>query len=196
MNQTMRSAGILISKVCLLLLALPAIARADGAIGFLNGTTSQTSAGQPFSWMEPGRDWDGVTTQPVAGVTHAAPSIIQNINIVTSRSGGNHVLVFTIDDSTRVKPDGTPLQIGDKIIIELDPNNSGHLAGSMQLNPGPINDITTDYRFEVVINSGALDASKTGYRLPIVIGGGQPNNWGARTNINIAALTLLSGPQR
>src|SRR6185503_8495791 len=98
--------------------------------------------------------------------------------------------------STRVKPDGTPLSIGDKIIIELDPNNSGHLAGSMQLNPGPINDITTDYRFEVVINSGALDASKTGYRLPIVIGGGQPNNWGARTNINIAALTLLSGPQR
>jgi hypothetical protein len=196
MNHTTRRAGLFISKVCLLLLALPAIARADGAIGFLSSTTSTTVAGQPFSWMEPGRDWDGVMTQVVAAVTHAAPSTMQNIKIVTSRSGGNLVMVFTIDDSTRVKPGGTPLSIGDKIIIEIDPDNSGHLAGSIELNPGSINNIATDYRFEIVINSGALDATKIGYRLPIVIGGGNPNNWGARTNFSLATLTLLSGPQR
>jgi hypothetical protein len=176
------------------LLALPVVTLADGAIGFLT-TTSTLRAGQQFSWMElGGGDWNGVDVQTVAGVTHAAPSatLPRDITVVTSRDSSSLIFVFTIDDSTRVKQDMTPLSIGDKIIIQLDPNNSRSLG----LSVGPQNNITTDYRFEIVLNSGAIDPSQTGFRLPEVIGGGLPNNWGVRTNLSFATRTLLGGPLR
>src|SRR6185503_21044387 len=109
---------LLVSILCLTLLALPVVTLADGAIGFLT-TTSTLRAGQQFSWMElGGGDWNGVDVQTVAGVTHAAPSatLPRDITVVTSRDSSSLIFVFTIDDSTRVKQDGTPLSIGDKII--------------------------------------------------------------------------------
>lgn len=171
MNRSTRQICCLFSLTCLTLLALPIVARGDGAVAFLN-TPRTLIAGEPFSWMEPGGgDWNGTSFQPTGTMDHAEPSstLPRGISVVTSNTGTNLIMVFTIEDGTRTQPGGLRLRIGDKVIIQIDPNNSGHLTGSTTLSvgdPAITNDINRDYRFEIVINSGALQATATGFTVP------------------------------
>lgn len=187
----------LTSKAGLLLavLVLPIIASAEGAIGLLSPTHSTLVAGQPFSWMEIGSDWNGVGTHVGGdGFTYATPTLPQNVTIESWRTGTDLHFIFTIDDQTSRKPDMTSLLIGDKIIIQIDPNNSGHSAApTTTLSPGAANNIATDYRFEIVIKDNLLVAAQTGFKRPEDLGGGTII-WGFFTQQSIATVMTKAGP--
>lgn len=164
-------------------LSLTQLAHADGDIAFLMPTHTTITAGQAFSWMERSRDWDQVATQEFSGTTYAVPNVVpaMDITVETWReiSGNNTNLKmhFSIPDITRHQPAGAPsstLNKGDRLIIELDPNNSGRGAGDTDLDLGSAGANTTDYRFEIVIKDELIDTTLTGCKLPI---SATPNNW-------------------
>lgn len=181
------SAGL---NLVVFLLALAVTARAEGDIAFLTTQTSFT-AGDAFSWMEVGRDWN--RTLPGAFLppeNYAVPNVNQTITVETFRTTGMTPQLrmhFTITDITTSRPVGTPggtqLQVGDRLIIQLDPNYSGHsgAAGANQLEIG------NDHRFELVFNNDLndgempntpLDITNTVYKTPVSIPM-LPNRWGS-----------------
>ena len=188
-------------------LSLTQLAHADGDIAFLSPTHTTITAGQAFSWMERSRDWDQVATQTISGTTYAVPNIVPAVDIQVETwreiSGNNTNLKmhFSIPDVTRNQPAGAPsstLNKGDRLIIELDPNNSGRGSGDTDLDVGSAGSNTSDYRFEIVIKDNLIDASLTGCKRPI---SAAPNNWDtvfdssplAPTAIQLVTLNSVSG---
>jgi hypothetical protein len=196
--------------LCPLLIVMTA--HADGDLAFLTPTHTTITAGEAFSWMERSRDWNqdltsGVTT--IAGITYAIPNVIpsatQDIHVETWRetSGANVNLKmhFSIPDVTRTQPPGSStstLNKGDRIIIELDPDNSGRGSADTDLTLGAAGSPTTDYRFEIVIKDNLIDNNLTGTRLPV---SATPNNWDtvfdssalAPTDAQLVTLNSVSG---
>lgn len=208
-----------IITLCLAMCPLLAMtAHADGDLAFLTPTHKTIIAGEAFSWMNRSRDWnqnltEGVGVVTISGTTYAIPNVfptpLQDIQVETWRetAGANVNLKmrFSIPDVTRTQPSSSStstLNKGDRIIIQLDPDNSGRgAAGDEDLTPGAAGNIATDYRFEIVIKDNLIDANLTGTRLPIVVGGGSPNNWdtlfdtsgSAPTDAQLATLNSVSG---
>jgi hypothetical protein len=178
--------------LALLLAALAAPALAEGNISFLAERTTITS-GQPFSWMQSGRDWNltarGATvsltvpvTNPAGTVSteYAIPNLPQNLRVVTWREMNTMTgqmelrFIFNVNDNTTTHPTNGALSYGDRIIIQLDPDNDGHTPGRTQLEVGT--GVNQDYRFEIAINrqvttdgetpNTPLDMRFTGFRTP------------------------------
>jgi hypothetical protein len=160
-----------------ILLTLSVFARADGSLAFLLAPSTPPTtveAGAAFSWMEVARDWDGVQKQTVVvggnNVDFAVPTVnyvrpnFEPLKVTTSRTASNLVMRFQIPDVTHKQPGGATLQKGDQIIIQIDPNNSGHTGGSTSLSVGTPCNIATDYRFEIVIKDDLVDSS--GFKVP------------------------------
>jgi len=187
-----------------------ALVRAEGSLSFRT-TPSTITAGQGFSWMELGLDWPGRTpTTTVAafpGVNFPLPQlpVAPNIQVTTSRTTGASAALlmrFVIPDQTIHWPTGTTggtqLRAGDTIIIQIDPNDSGHATTpSVQLSPGSTGNATTDYRFEVFLNqdfddapdTSIVDTSLTGFRTP-----SSATAWGATTLTSNLILPGQSSP--
>src|SRR5262249_8827300 len=121
----------------LLSLALEQSARADGAIGFLSfggagtpppPTLSVITSGEPFSYMDRGKDWSGLNIDTHAGangIVYATLNRDQIVVIQSWRTLTDLRMIFSIDDITKRQPNNATLLIGDKIIIQIDPNHSG-----------------------------------------------------------------------
>lgn len=148
---------------------------AKGAIGFLTSPVT-VEAGEPESYMELGRDWalacapacTATAPAPPVGDGHiyALPKTPQGVTIESWRTATHLHLNFSIDDQTRKQRNdsgtetGLTLGLGDKIIIQIDPDNSGH-DGDSTLDTGA----TKDYRFEVTIKDN--DVFSTVKRVPL-----------------------------
>lgn len=142
-------------SLAVLLLACASTARADGDIAFLPSHTTFT-AGDQFSWMEVGRDWDRTAVGALAG-PYAVPNLPQIITVESWSTATELHLHFTITDTTTQRPPltpgGTQLPVGDRVIIQIDPNYSGHGSGG----GAPLLEIGNDHRFELVFNNDLVD---------------------------------------
>src|SRR5258707_6585494 len=166
-----------------LILLLPARASADGSLSFAQTPHRTITAGDPFSSMNRGIDW--IVPHPTAtvgGFPIAQPNAPQGIQIETWSTATSLNFKFTFDDASRTRfipqVNGQPdcnavpapctdtLEVGDRIIIELNPNN----ANSLGLEADNV-------RFEVTLKGGAVDATQTGKRIPNLVTG----NWRALT---------------
>ena len=153
------------------------VVRADGALGFLT-TDSTFKSGDAFSWLEKGTDWDKVTmSPPIMGVVHALPNQTQNITVTTKRDGSNLIMVFTFNDNTQTLSGGN-LLIGDKVIVQIDPNNSR--SATLETGTNSPGDNTQDYRFEIKINSNAPVSAQ--FRTPSA-----PDDWHPAQNLSSGA---------
>lgn len=190
---------------------------ANDAIGFRSPTVSRIVAGEPGSYMEVYWDW-GLNTvtgtdRPCVNPTSpmdpsdcsdpdqtAVPNVTRTAVIETWRDAGSLMLRFRIDDQTRnrdTNDDGIdePLAIGDKIIIQVDPNNTGSDS-----TPDPGDElekgsgISQDYRFEISININDPDTAE---QLQIL--GFEPsanptiNNWGNLPVATTATAEICNG---
>src|ERR1044071_6840288 len=191
-NARQNTAALL--ALALLLTSWAPAARADGSLSFTTSATTVT-AGKPFSWMEAARDIPpGATPTPIGGIDYPVPSQTQNIDVTTSRTSSALVMNFVIPDNTTSRPSGMgaidcsgvvapqpELCNGDEIIIQIDPDNSGHSggAGANTLSAhSPFSTtyrgIDSDYRFEIFLNDNVtdppdatpIDRLRTGYKLP------------------------------
>lgn len=152
-----------ISCALVLLASVPQIAHAQGCqIGFQSGSTitDANTNGNPanpaakwadantiqsgFPCMDFLYDWDGVTQ---AG-GHAVPTLMKSVTVLSKRDASNLYLGFKVLDQTQNRKDpgnvGAQLLIGEKIIIQIDPNHSR--GASLGTGPGAA---ASDYRIEL-----------------------------------------------
>jgi len=171
------------------LLAAPPLA-AKGALGFLTSHSTLT-AGQAGSYMDPGRDWVPPRLTATAGDGHvyALPNQPQVVQIESWRTATDLHLKLSIPDQTRRQfddagnPIGDTLGIGDKVIVQIDPDNSGHLEGATALDTGP-DPLHTDYRYEITLKDELIASIRK--RVPST-----GSTWGLGTNApGLATLTF------
>lgn len=71
-------------------------------------------------------DWNG-TTAP--GTVHVVPSLDNTIRLLSKRDATHLYLAFEVEDQTQNRQDpgntGSPLLLGEKLIVQIDPDNSG-----------------------------------------------------------------------
>ncbi|APV48410.1 hypothetical protein BWI17_01130 [Betaproteobacteria bacterium GR16-43] len=147
-------------------------ALAGGALAFLSTQTTVT-AGEANSFMNRFADCSA-TPCPVDGMTgYATPTRAGTVTVATQKTTTDLVLRFTVADRTHRRTDDgsmapTKLTLGDKIIVQLDPNNSR--GATLGLGPAAID---KDYRYEVTIKEDGIatalrrePVSGTGWNLP------------------------------
>jgi len=155
---------------------LPAFA--GGALSFLT-TPTTVNSGDAVSWMNGFADWDQISALDGSG--YVIPNLFGAVSVTTSRTATDLILKFDIPDSTHKKPDGTPLTVGDQVIVEIDTNatRGATLTAATAVNPAK------DFRYQIVIGTpavggvGGLNAI-TSASVSTPIAG---NNWGSRTAI-------------
>lgn len=153
--------GIKTSLVLLLGLAsLPAVAAGqDCWIGLLDRPGSPTIDGlvgsewSDASSLEGGSsclgemyDWDGATyagTSPIPDVYAAAP---RSLRVLSKRVGSQLYFLFDVEDHTDLDPDGSPLDIGEMLVLQIDPNHSRDSDQLGPASPPP----SADYRIEII----------------------------------------------
>lgn len=159
-----RTLAAILTAACAALTAQPLAAK--GAVGFLSPDHTTVAAGEAGSYMELGRDWTApyATGTAMDGHKYALPAEPQSVTIESWRTATHLNLSLTIEDQTRKQRDdsgnetGDSLGIGDKIIIQIDPNNSGHAAvPDSDLDTGATA-IAKDHRFEITLKDNAIDS--------------------------------------
>ena len=139
-------------------LALPPSAQAGGPcqIGLTTGsdiTDSNIDGDTSSGWGDANviqsgspcldflKDWNGTS---LSG-THAVPTLDKTVRLLSKRSTTHLYLAFEIEDQTQNRQDpgniGGPLLLGERLIIQIDPDNSG----GMDLGSGS----NLDYRVEL-----------------------------------------------
>ena len=139
-----------------IVLALTSLA-ADAATGYMSflNTPNTVETGDAASYMQVGRDCNA-SPCAVGAMGIAQPTLQQKSRITTSRTSTHLVLQFDIPDITSGPP-GPALIVGDKVIVQIDPNNS---AGA-GLQSGPTA-IEKDYRYEIrIVNRRIVDSGTT-----------------------------------
>jgi hypothetical protein len=137
---------------------------AGGALTFQLNTDTTVNSGEPQSWMNRFSDWPA--NHPLAADGSAVPSDAGAVVVTTRRTSTDLVLRFTIPDGTHRKPDGTTLTIGDKVIVEIDPN----------LSRGTELEVGADFRYEIVIKDDLISSQDRRTRDSAAL-----NAWGVRT---------------
>jgi hypothetical protein len=183
----------------LLMVAAPRV-RAQGTIGFLPNQTTTTTAGNSYTGLPLGLDWNNPpqNVQPAGAWVPGQhpvfdfPADVQEIWVRTSSDSTGLRLQFQFDDVTRLRSSKSPntpngaLFVGDKIIIVIDPNNSRD--ADLQNGGGT----ATDYRFDITIKNNGFAGQ---HRIPLDTS--VPPLWdeSSPSNVTIATLTATTGGQ-
>jgi len=165
-SRKLQTLAALLTATCAVAAAEPLAAK--GAVGFLSPTHTTVDAGAPESYMDLGRDWTApfATATALDGHKYALPAEPQSVKVESWRTAKTLNLKLSIEDQTRKQRDdmgvdlGLSLGIGDKIIIQIDPNNSGHAAvPDTDLDTGATA-LDQDHRFEITIKDNAIASTK------------------------------------
>lgn len=136
---------------------------AGGALQITSGGVSVES-GNANSWMNRFSDWDGVS---------AVPTLFSSVTVTPQITTSDLVFTFVIRDRTHKKQDATSLTVGDKVIVQLNPNGS---SGSTLEMGGSNNQ--KDYRYEITIKDNGIFGQIRRTRTSMT-----SNIWGASQNM-------------
>jgi hypothetical protein len=165
---------------------------ADGAIDGTRGAewNDANIIQSGFPCMDPLLDWNG--TLPPAGA-HVAPSLNKTVKAFSKRDTNHLYLAFEVLDQTQNRQDpghvGEQLPLGEKIILQIDPNHSGGTG----LEPGG-----ADYRIEVTHTWAAATMSRKFYTSSVPPASSVCNrpDWGEQplpATLRVALGTALPG---
>lgn len=125
---------------------------AGGALAFLS-TPSVVHSGEPNSWMNVYSDCPGGTMPcPTGAGSVALPTHTAPVDVTTQRTASELVFRFSIPDKTPLKEGPTSLDVGDTIVVQIDPDGSRGATLGMGGTA-----LTTDYRYEIKIVDNQLN---------------------------------------